>query len=387
MPRTVWILSLVSLFADMASEMLYPITPLYLREVGFSLFLIGLLEGVAEFTAGISKGYFGKKSDETGWRLPYIRSGYFLSALSKPLMAVFTWPLWIFGARTLDRLGKGLRTAARDSMLSTASTPANRARVFGFHRGMDTAGAVAGPLIALLFLHFLPGQYRSLFYWALIPGLVSVALLFLLREKQTPSSTLKKKGFFSYFSYWKLASPGYRKLTAGLLFFTLFNSSDVFLLLKTRELTGSDSTTISAYIFYNAVFALFAYPMGRWADKKGYRPVMVTGLLLFAIVYAGFASTPSTVLVFVLFFVYGLFAAATDGLAKAWISHFAPVSDTGTAIGFFTSGQSIAGFCASSLAGLLWSLGGSQLPFLVSALAASFTAAYFFFRKIDTPTG
>lgn len=387
MSRTVWILSLVSLFADVASEMLYPVVPLYLRDLGFSLFLIGLLEGVAECTAGITKGYFGKISDETGRRLPYIRGGYLLSALSKPLMVVFAWPLWVFGARTVDRLGKGMRTAARDAMLSAAASPENRARVFGFHRGMDTAGAVAGPLIALLFLHFLPGDYRPLFYWAFLPGLVAVALLFLLKETRSPSSTLERKGFFSFFGYWKKADPGYRKLVAGLLFFALFNSSDVFLLLKTREVTGSDTLTIGAYIFYNAIFALFSFPMGALADKKGYRPVMVLGLILFAVVYSGFALSNSTPVLLFLFFLYGIFAAATDGLAKAWISRFAPKKDTGTAIGLFTSGQSLASLVASSTAGLLWGLGGSPLPFLISALAAFIAAIYFYFKKIAGPIG
>ena len=154
--RTVWILSLVSLFADVASEMLYPVIPVYLKEIGFSVLLIGILEGVASFTAGLSKGYFGKLSDEKGLRIPFIKSGYFLSAISKPMMAAFVYPLWIFFARTIDRLGKGLRTAARDALLSQNATPQTKARVFGFHRGMDTLGAAIGPSLALLLLFQMP---------------------------------------------------------------------------------------------------------------------------------------------------------------------------------------------------------------------------------------
>jgi sugar phosphate permease len=168
--RTVLILSLVSMFADIASEMLYPVVPVYLKEIGFSVFLIGLLEGIAEFTAGLSKGYFGKRSDEKGLRLPFVKSGYFFSAVSKPMMAMFTWAIWIFLARTIDRLGKGLRTAARDALLSDNATPETKASVFGFHRGMDTLGAFIGPVIALSFLHFFPQQYKPLFYWAFLPG-------------------------------------------------------------------------------------------------------------------------------------------------------------------------------------------------------------------------
>lgn len=150
--RTIWILSLVSLFTDVASEMLYPVMPLYLKSIGFSVVLIGVLEGFAEAIAGLSKGYFGKMSDNTGRRLPFVQWGYLLSAVSKPMMAVFTFPFWIFTARTIDRIGKGIRSGARDAMLSDEATPQTKGRVFGFHRSMDTLGAVIGPLSALAFL-------------------------------------------------------------------------------------------------------------------------------------------------------------------------------------------------------------------------------------------
>ena len=282
--------------------MLYPIVPVYLKEIGFSIFLIGILEGVAEFTAGLSKGYFGKLSDEKGLRLPFIKSGYFLSAISKPMMAVFTFPIWIFLARTIDRLGKGLRTAARDALLSQNATPQTRSRVFGFHRSMDTLGAVIGPLTALLFLQFNPKQYELLFYLAFVPGLIAVTLVFLLREKRSPSSTLPTGNFFSFFRYWKIASADFKKLMIGLLAFALFNSSDVFLLLKAKEITGSDTLTISAYIFYNLVFALSSYPLGMLADKLGIKRVFISGLFLFALVYFLFGFTTSGVLVFIAFF-------------------------------------------------------------------------------------
>ena len=181
--RTVWILSFVSLFADIASEMLYPVIPVYLKEIGFSVLLIGILEGVAGFTAGLSKGYFGKLSDEKGIRLPFIKWGYFLSAVSKPMMGVFAFPIWIFFARTIDRLGKGLRTAARDALLSQNASKETKARVFGFHRSMDTLGAAIGPAIALILLVFYPGQYVLIFFIAFVPGLISVALIFFLKEK------------------------------------------------------------------------------------------------------------------------------------------------------------------------------------------------------------
>ena len=140
--RSVWILSLISLFTDTASEMLYPIMPIYLKSIGFTVILIGILEGFAEATAGLSKGYFGKRSDTLGKRVPFVQLGYAFSAISKPMMAIFIFPLWIFFARTIDRLGKGIRTGARDALLSDEATPQTKAKVFGFHRSMDTLGAV-----------------------------------------------------------------------------------------------------------------------------------------------------------------------------------------------------------------------------------------------------
>ena len=154
--RTILLVSFVSLFTDIASEMLYPIMPVYLKSIGFSVMLIGILEGVAEATAGLSKGYFGNLSDVRKQRVPFVRSGYVMSAISKPLMAIFTAPVWIFFVRTLDRFGKGVRTSARDAMLSDETTPEHKGKVFGFHRSLDTVGAAIGPIVALVFLWFYP---------------------------------------------------------------------------------------------------------------------------------------------------------------------------------------------------------------------------------------
>jgi MFS family permease len=387
--RTVLILSLVSLFADIASELLYPVIPLYLKEIGFSIFGIGILEGVVNFTAGISKGYFGKQSDEKGLRLPFVKLGYLLSAISKPMLGFFVYPLWIFFSRTIDRLGKGVRTAARDALLSQEATPATKARVFGFHRGMDTAGATIGPALALLFLFFYPGQYRTIFFLAFIPGIISVALIFLLKEKKQPASTLQKGNFFSFFNYRKIATPEYKRLVTGLLLFALFNSSDIFLLLKTKEAIGnetitflgtrfnSDTITIAAYVFYNLVFALASYPLGALADKLGFKTVFISGLVLFAIVYTGFAFDPSVSTIFVLFFIYGIYAAATEGVTKAWITNIAHGTNTGTAIGFYTSCESVCTLLASIIAGGLWTNFGSFYTFILPAGIAILVLIYF----------
>jgi MFS family permease len=391
--RTVFILSMVSLLADIASEMLYPVIPVYLKEIGFSVLLIGILEGVVNFTAGISKGYFGKLSDEKGLRLPFVKLGYLLSAVSKPLIATFTYPIWIFFVRAVDRLGKGVRTAARDALLSQEATKETKARVFGFHRSMDTVGAAIGPVLALLFLYFYPGDYKTLFYLAFIPGILSILFIFLLKETKQPISTLGKGGFFSFFKYWKVATPEFRKVVPGLLLFALFNSSDVFLLLITKETIGgqtlsvfggtfnADTITIAAYIFYNLVYAAASYPMGVLADRLGFKKIILFGFLLFATVYGGFAFNPSIAVIFILFSIYGIYAAATEGVVKAWITNLAHNENTATAVGFYTSCESICALFASIIAGALWVLFGSSVTFLVTSIIAIVVIAYFLTGK------
>ena len=377
--RTVWILSLVSLFADIASEMLYPVIPIYLADIGYSVLLIGILEGIANFTAGLSKGYFGKLSDEKGVRLPFIKAGYFLSAIAKPMMAFLVSAAWFVFVRMIDRLGKGLRTAARDALLSQNATPQTKATVFGFHRGMDTLGAAIGPTLALIFLMIYPKHYKEIFLIAFLPGLISVAMIFLLKEKKQPVSTLGKGNFFSFLKYWKIASKDYKQLVTGLLFLALFNSADVFLILKTKEITGRDDLTIGAYILYNLVFALASYPLGKLADKIGIKKVFFGGLVMFAIVYFLFGISNSITVIFIAFIIYGIFAAATEGITKAWITNMAHTTNTATAIGFYTSCESICALLASVIAGWVWITFGSSVTFFMTSAAAICVIVYFIF--------
>lgn len=378
--RTVWVLSIVSLFTDVSSEMLYPVMPVFLRNIGFSFLLIGVLEGFVEATAGISKSYFGRISDNTGKRLPFVQWGYFFSAISKPMMAAFIYPLWIFFARTIDRFGKGLRTAARDAILSDESTSANKGKVFGFHRSMDTMGAALGPVFALIFLYFYPGKYPLLFLLAFIPGIASVVTTFLIKEKKKekiPEEERITANFFAIFSYWKKANASYKKLVTGLLFFALFNSSDVFLLLKIKESGISDIYLIEAYIFYNLVFALSAFPVGILADELGLKKIFVIGLFIFSIVYAGFAINTNWYIFVALFFLYGIYASATEGISKAWISNIVSNKETASAIGAFTGLQSICTLVASSLAGFLWMQLGAKETFFLTVAMTLLVIIYF----------
>lgn len=378
--RTVWILSLVSLFTDMASEMLYPVMPIYLREIGFTVVMIGLLEGLAEALAGLSKGYFGQLSDQHGSRMPFVRMGYLLSAVSKPLMAAFTAPLWIFMVRSVDRLGKGIRTGARDAVLSDESTNTTKGQVFGFHRSMDTLGAVSGPLIALFFLAAFPRQYTLLFLIAFIPGIIAVGFSFRIRDKKKePKPPARRVRFLTFLNYWKESPDAYRRLMTGLLCFALINSSDVFLLLKAKDSGMDDTTVIGLYIFYNLVYAIIAYPAGMLADKLGLKKVLIGGLLVFAMVYSGMSWVNEIVGFGVLFLLYGVYAACTEGISKAWISRVIPQSQTATAIGTYTAFQSIAGLLASSMAGLIWYSWGAPFLFLGTGIVTLGIVFYFMF--------
>lgn len=351
--------------------------PIYLKTIGFSILLIGILEGVAEATAGLSKGYFGKLSDISGRRVPFVQIGYAFSAISKPMMAIFTYPLWIFFARTIDRFGKGIRTGARDAILSDEATPQTKGKVFGFHRSMDTLGAVIGPSLALLYLYYYPQNYKTLFFIAFIPGLFAGLASLYLKDKKAVEHKKASIPFFSFLNYWKASPVAYRKLVIGLLIFTLFNSSDVFLLLQIKQSGLDDTMVVGVYIFYNLIYALFAFPIGVLADNVGLKTIFIIGLALFAIVYFGMAVNTNLYFFFGLFFLYGIYASATEGISKAWISNITDKKDTATAIGTFSGLQSICTMLASSLTGLIWFQFGATIAFLTTAIAVLFVMGYF----------
>lgn len=376
--KTVWILSIISLFTDVASEMLYPVMPIYLKSIGFSIVFIGILEGFAEASSGLSKGYFGKLSDLSGKRLPFVQIGYLMSAVSKPMLALFVNPFWIFLTRTIDRFGKGVRTGARDAMLSDEATFETKGRVFGFHRSMDTLGAAIGPLLALIYLQFYPNEYKTLFLLAFIPGILSIVASLLLKEKVKPKiSNIKKNHLFSFLGYWKESNAAYKRLVIGLLIFTLFNSSDVFLLLKAKESGLDDSSIIMVYIFYNFIYALFAYPIGIIADRIGLKYMFTIGLAIFSVVYFGMSLKVNLLMYLTFFFLYAIYASATEGVSKAWISNICEKKDTATAIGTFMGLQSIFSMLASSITGIIWYYFGASTAFILIGSVSSILVLFF----------
>lgn len=383
--RSIFIIGLVSLFTDISSEMLYPIMPVYLKSIGFTALAIGILEGFAEATAGISKGYFGKLSDQIGRRLPFVKFGYFLSGIAKPMLAMLGFLGWIFFARFLDRMGKGIRTGARDALLSDMCTAENKGKVFGFQRGMDTVGAAIGPALALLYLHFYPTSYTTLFLIAFAPAMIGVMFTFFIKEKRKehiPKSSIKSNPAkylnpFAFIGYWKQSSKEYKKIVIGFFAFTLINSSDMLLLLMAKSTGISDRDVIGVYIFYNIIYALASYPMGYLADKIGMKITFIIGLILFTAVYIGMANLKGEEMLYVLFFLYGIYAACNEGITKAWISKISPKEETATAIGFFSGISSILTLLASTVAGLLWVEYYPSLTFLVSGIGAGLVAVYF----------
>jgi MFS family permease len=236
---------------------------------------------------------------------------------------------------------------------------------------MDTLGAVIGPGIALAFLYFYPGQYKILFLLAFLPGLTSVLVTLFVKENKRIQLSKKDHTpvrFFAIFQYWKKSDSVYKRLVLGLLFFALFNSSDVFLLLKMKNIGLSDTEIIGIYIFYNLVYALFSWPLGIVADIVGYKKILIVGLFMFSMVYAGFAINSNFYVFIILFFLYGTYAAATEGISKAWITNTVNQGETAAAIGTFSGLQSICTLVASSLAGFLWITLGATSTFLLSAI-------------------
>lgn len=376
--RPILIVSLVSLLTDIASEMLYPVMPMYLRSIGFTIVGIGVLEGFVEAFAGFSKGYFGHLSDRLGRRVPFIRFGYGLSALAKPLMALLTFPAWIFFMRTVERLGKGIRTSARDAYLSDLATPETKGRVFGFHRSMDTVGAALGPVIALIVLYFLPEKYRLLFIISVIPGILAVLFTFMVRESRLPTRVkAAKTSFFAFLGYWKKSGLNYKYLITGLLLFTLINSSDAFILLGLKNKGFQDTEVIGFYIFYNLVYALTSYPIGWVFDRIGKTRILVAGFFLFSMAYGLFSVVNSLWALGIVFVLYGIYASSTEGISKAIITNISKKEDTATALGFYTSLASLCTLLASTISGLLWAIWSLKVMFLVSAAGALVVTVYF----------
>jgi MFS family permease len=359
----------VSLFADLSSEIVYPLFPIFVTTVlGAPVALLGLIEGIAEATASITKYPFGQAADYTGRHRPFVLGGYGLAAAGKLILALsFVWPVALTG-RFVDRFGKGMRTASRDDLIAVRTTPGQQGLAFGLHRSMDTLGAVLGPLVALALVEaHVP--MRWIFAIAVIPALLSVlVILWLVKEHRAEP---RRQAFRLSLP----ASPAFRWLLAGSLLFAAGNSSDMFILLKAKDVGMTTAAVILLYVLYNVTYSAASLPLGGLSDRIGQYPVVLTGYALFAAVYLGFAAAGSGWTLAALFAVYGLYIAATEGTSKALVGRAIPEGRRASALGLYYTATGLAGFAASTVGGVLWSAVGPWATFAYGAAAAVAAAA------------
>jgi MFS family permease len=369
--RNVVVLSWVSFLQDAASEMLYPVLPLFLTGVlGAPPSIVGLIEGVAEGTASVMKAVSGRLADIRR-RRPLIAAGYGISSLSKLVIGFATgWPL-VLVARFADRFGKGLRTSPRDALIAADTPSGDRGRAFGFNRALDTAGAVVGPLAGLALYEALDHQLRPLFFVAFIPAAASVALIGLVHEPPGP---------LAHGSARRLGGPLPRRYWRVVIFLTMFglaNFSDALLILRADALGLSFVSIILVYALYNVSYALLSYPAGVISDRVPRRLVFATGLGIFAVAYIGLGAVTSAAWVWLLLPLYGGYTALTDGVGKAWIADLLPDERLGSGLGFYQGLAGGAALVAGVWAGLAWGSDG-RVPLLVSGTVVALLAGVLF---------
>jgi len=379
--KNVFVLGLVSFFNDVASEMIYPIVPIFLTSIlGAPIAIVGLIEGIAESTASILKVVSGWLSDKWRKRKPFVVVGYSFSAISKILLSLaYAWPFVLF-ARFIDRFGKGTRTSARDALIAESSENSVRGKSFGFHRALDTLGAVVGPLIALLAIHFLDNKFRLIFFIAFIPASIGILLLlFFVKEKKKEASSSPVFRF-----NWRSLDPSFKIFLLISFIFALGNSSDAFLILRAQNLGLSLILVVLTYVLFNFTYAIFSMPAGIISDRIGPKKVILTGFFLFSAVYLFFGLAHSSLLLWLLFPVYGIYMALTEGVGKAYISNFVPQEKTGTTFGVYQTTIGLCTFFASLIAGLLWTYIGVSAPFIFGSIMAVISAFLFIIlgRKI-----
>jgi MFS family permease len=365
--RNTFLLALSSLFSDISTEMLYPILPVFLTQVlHASGSIVGLVDGFAQATQNIVQGFSGAISDRLQRRKPIALVGYLLSAIAKPLMGLAT--IWeaLLGARLLDRLGAGTRSAPRDALVASSVDERDRGRAFGLEGLGDNAGAFLGPLVALLLLYVLHFELRSMFYLAIIPGLLAFLMVLLVTEQRVTVAAKSKidvnLGQFPR-RYWN-----YLVATA---LFVAGNSSNAFLILQTRDVGVSLETTILIYAAFNLVAALISYPAGALSDRWGRRNILLAAIAVFFAAYLGFALTRNVLLIGALFVLYGLYQGAFRAVGKALASDLVPRHLRASGVGWYSTTVGLWQLVASVIAGSLWDRIGHAAVFYFGALFAA----------------
>ena len=373
--RNVFVAGLVSFFMDVSSEMIYPLVPLFLANVlGVNKSVIGLIEGIAESTASLLKVFSGWFSDRIGNRKWLMAAGYGISTLSRPIVALSTGWHHVMGARLIDRFGKGVRTAPRDAIIAESSEKTHLGRAFGFHRSMDTMGAVVGPALAFLLLGIFSNNYRWVFWLSMIPGAIAVLLIIFF-------ITDKKKAVATYIDRPKLTLKHFdwrfKFFVVIAAVFAIGNSSDVFLILRAQQVGVPIVMIPVVYLLFNLVYSLSSIPAGIAADRFGKKRVILLGFILFAILYYCFAIAKDTTAIWVLFGFYGLFMGLTEGIQKAFLATIIPDDFKATAFGVYTTAVGIAMFPASVIGGWLWDEISPSATFYFGSITAALSAVLF----------
>ncbi len=379
LPATVWLLGAVSFVNDSAGELVYAVLPLFVATMAGPA-VLGLLEGVAEASGSLFKLFSGVVSDRMGSTKGWVRGGYGIAALSRPLLGLAgSWPA-ILALRFADRLGKGLRTSPRDALLASSVDPSKRGLAFGLHRSMDNAGAVAGPLAAAFLLSRHMGLREVLLFSAL-PGLL--VMLFALFVREPEKTTPKIRNFD-----WKLGNfpLEFRRYLLVLALFTLGNSSNMFLLLRAKELGVEEAQVPLLWALTSLVAALFSTPFSALSDRLGRKTLILAGWAIYGIFYLAIGLNGKVADLWLLFAFYGFFLAATEGVEKAYVADFAPPALLGSAYGWFNMTTGIMLLPASLLFGAIWQLGGAQTAFAFSSTCAVSASLLLAFRVKPTGT-
>lgn len=367
-PKNIFYLGLVSLLNDASSDMAYPLIPLFLTKVlGASFGMVGIIEGIAESTASLLKVFSGYWSDKIQKRKGLTVLGYSISAISKPILAYATAPWHVLAVRFSDRFGKGVRTAPRDALIATSVDPSIMGRAFGFHRAMDTLGAVIGPILAFLLLPLVNQNYRTIFLLSFVAAALGViTLTIFVREvkKDNVHDQVPKIGF-------RMFDRRFKVFLLGVTVFSLGNSSDAFLLLRANNVGLAAALVPLVYLVFNITAAALSTPLGIWSDKFGHRKVIILGFLVFAIAYLGFARVSTTVYLWPLFVLYGVYAALSEGIIRAHTAELVPENIKGTAYGTLHTLTGLALLPAGVIAGYLWQVFGPQFTFYYGTLMAA----------------
>ena len=365
--RNTFLLAFASLFADISTEMLFPVLPVFLTQtLKASGSVVGLVDGFAQATQNIVQGFSGALSDKLRKRKSIALAGYLMAAVAKPLMGLATTWQGVFGARLLDRLGAGTRSAPRDALIASSVDERDRGRAFGLEGFGDNAGAFLGPLLAVYLLYALHVELRTIFYLAIIPGLLAFLMVLLVKERPAAGVAAKSKidvGLRQFpIGYWK-----YLLATA---LFGLGNSSNAFLILRTQDIDASLETTILIYAAFNLVAALISYPAGSLSDRWGRKNILLASFVIFLIAYLGFALTQNLVLIAALFVVYGLYQGIFRTVGKALAADFVPEHLRASGVGWYSTTVGLLQLVASVVAGLLWDRIGHAAVFYYGAVFA-----------------